>query len=305
MISSDYIKELGRLMLGYLPAVYSKDAESEEFLERFLGIYGSEIIKNEEIIGQIPTYFDPMALTEEEAKDFLRWLAGWLSLDLFDHYSSKNRDYLLKAAEFYRKKGTEAGLISMLEFFTDRKVDYIRDKRSTVLWSYNKSLVDRYHPVSLTVDTDDRDLIGKMGTKDDTVHYIYDGGSSDRRDSFHTVDIYLKARQPTSSKETDKEIKDKRSIVLLSYNESLADSSQLSLTIDTNDKDLIGKMGTKDDKVHYIYDDGRGCQGDTIDLKLKAGQSILFEEAKRENEKLMTLLEPFLPALMRVNILEL
>jgi phage tail-like protein len=203
-MNSDYIREMGRLMLGYLPAAYREDAESEEFLERFLGIFGSEIMKNEELIGQIPRYFDPMELTADE-DDFLRWLAGWLSLDLFDQYSSKNRDYLLKAAEFYRKKGTEAGLVSMLEFFTDRKVVLTKDKSSTVFRSYHKSLVDRYHPISLVIDTNDKDLIGKMGTKDDTVHYIYDGGSGDSGDSFHTVDIYLEARQQTPSDEANKE----------------------------------------------------------------------------------------------------
>ncbi len=226
-MNSDYIREMGRLMLGYLPAAYREDAESEEFLERFLGIFGAEIMKNEELIGQIPRYFDPMELTADE-EDFLRWLAGCLSLDLFDQYSSKNRDYLLKAAEFYRIKGTEVGLVSMLEFFTDRKVIRIKDKSSTVFRSYHKSLVDKYHPVSLVIDTNDKGLIGKMGTKDDTVHYIYDGGSADRGDSFHTVDIYLEARQQTPS-----------------------------------------------------------------------------EEANKETEILMKLLEPFLPALMKVNILEL
>lgn len=183
---SDKIEERGKLLLGYLPAIYRMDAESEAFLEKYLGIFGYEIINMEEMIADIPRYFDPKALTADE-EDFLRWLTGWLSLDLFSQYASLNRDYMLKASQFYRIKGTEAGVIDLLEFFSDGKV-CAKDKSTLIFRTYCKDLLDEYHTESYTLDTDDQELLDSMGEYDDTVHYIYGGDT-------YVIDAYLAALQ--------------------------------------------------------------------------------------------------------------
>ncbi|HUI40219.1 MAG TPA: hypothetical protein VLY86_04775 [Methanothrix sp.] len=186
-MNSENIEEMGRLMLGYLPAIYKMDADSEAFLEKFLGIFGSEIIKMEETIADIPRYFDPEGLTDEE-EDFLSWLTGWLSLDLFSQYSSLDRDYLLNACQFYRTKGTEAGLIALLEFFSDGKA-YIRDGSNFIFRTFCSDLYDDYHTVSLTLNTADTNLLHEMGKYDDQVHRIYSDEDT------YVIDAYLVALQ--------------------------------------------------------------------------------------------------------------
>ena len=185
-MSGDKIVERGKLLLGYLPAIYSMDADSEAFLEKFLGIFGNEIINMEEKIADIPRYFDPEALTSDE-DDFLSWLTSWLSLDFFSQYSSLNRDYMLMASQFYKAKGTEAGLIALLEFFSDGKV-CVTDRSAQIFMTYNKELVhDEYHTESYTLNTDDKALLAKMPHKyGDTVHYIFG-------DDTYVIDAYLAA----------------------------------------------------------------------------------------------------------------
>lgn len=189
-MSDDDLEKMGRLMLGYLPSAYSEDAESRAFLEKFLGVFGCEIIASEDLIAQMPRYFDPRALSDEEA-EFLSWLAGWLSLDLFDQYAGKNPDYLLKATEFYKKKGTAAGLISLLEFFTDRQV-LIKEGGSLIFRSYSMDLMDEFHPMSLTFDSNDWDMRAKMGSANDVLHYIYPGRGGGQGGSSSTISIYIR-----------------------------------------------------------------------------------------------------------------
>jgi phage tail-like protein len=93
--------------LRYLPAVYQEESASKEFLERFLSIFESALHDSEETISRIPRYFDPMATQDE----FVPWLASWLSLDLYEllELEDKNREFILRAVEFYKQKGTVSG----------------------------------------------------------------------------------------------------------------------------------------------------------------------------------------------------
>lgn len=188
-MSSDDTEEMGKLMLSYLPAIYRMDAESQDFfLEKFLGIFGSEIIKMEELIADIPRYFDPQALTSDE-EDFLSWLTGWLSLALFSQYSSLNREYMLMACQFYRNKGTEAGVIALLEFFTDGKA-CVQDRSSLIFRTFIPGWKDEYHSLSLTLDTTKPEIINNMHKYGDTVHYIFSG-------ELFVIDAYLHGIQGT------------------------------------------------------------------------------------------------------------
>jgi phage tail-like protein len=92
--------------LRYLPAVYQEESASKEFLERFLSIFESALHDSEETISRLPMYFDPMATQDE----FVPWLASWLSLDLYELLGEKNREFILRAVEFYKQKGTVSGI---------------------------------------------------------------------------------------------------------------------------------------------------------------------------------------------------
>ena len=124
--------------LRYLPAIYQENNESKEFLERFLSIFESSMYDSEETISSIPVFFDPMAAPE----DFYRWLADWLSLDLYDLLEEdKKREFILKAVEFYRKKGTVSGLSDLVTVLTGKKC-CIKEYKNNVFRSWGMEHVE-------------------------------------------------------------------------------------------------------------------------------------------------------------------
>jgi phage tail-like protein len=94
--------------LQYLPAVFSEDAESRWFLERFLAIFQTEWDSLERKIHDLPRLADPATVEPEAA---LAFLAGWLGLPLEGSWSEEQKRRLLKAApSIYTKRGTIDGL---------------------------------------------------------------------------------------------------------------------------------------------------------------------------------------------------
>ncbi len=171
--------------LRYLPAIYKNDPASSAFLERFLSIFETELLGSEEIIDRMPSFFDPHAAPQE----YVHWLADWLSLDLYEIVGENNREFLLKAMEFYRKKGTSIGLSELITFLIGKRCK-IKEYSNNVFRSYGmehpllESVSDQecasmlqYHRVSMTVDTRNKDLLGNMGTFEDQVHYTFDSRS--------------------------------------------------------------------------------------------------------------------------------
>ncbi|GEM_PF-1217059 len=167
-------------LIRYLPSLYQDDSESKDLLERFLSVFETELLETEEMIDRIPALFDPMAVPEE----LLSWLASWLSLDLYELLGEKNREFLLKAMALYQKKGTVSGLGSLVSFLTGKTCG-VREYANLVFRSYgmehesfgdyeNPGNVRFYHKTSKTVDTSNGDLLGKMGTFFDEVHYTMD-----------------------------------------------------------------------------------------------------------------------------------
>ncbi len=182
--------------LRYLPAIYQENSESKEFLERFLSIFESSMYDSEEMISNIPMFFDPMAAPP----NFYRWLADWLSLDLYDQLEEKTRrEYILKAVDFYKKKGTVSGLEDLVSFLTGKKC-CIKEYKNNVFRSwgmehekeiYSDEQMNRcveyegnsehpctkfYHETSRTLDTRDQALLESMGKNKycDKVHYVID-----------------------------------------------------------------------------------------------------------------------------------
>lgn len=100
--------------LGYLPAIYREDPLKREFLQNFLALYESFFLDNEQRISGLNSLFDPKSAPAE----FLGWLAGWLALDLDEHWTEeKKRTAIAQVFDLYSRRGTAAGLRDALRFF--------------------------------------------------------------------------------------------------------------------------------------------------------------------------------------------
>ena len=185
--------------LRYLPAVYQEESASREFLERFLSIFESALHDSEETISRIPMYLDPKAAPE----DFYPWLASWLSLDLYELLKDKNREFILCAAELYKRKGTVSGIADLVTLLTGKRC-CVKEYMNNVFRSYGMEhdredeieIVDergcmKFHrKTSETVNTGKPDLLAKMGTYSDEVHYVIDT-SEDGRYSPQVIGLFI------------------------------------------------------------------------------------------------------------------
>jgi phage tail-like protein len=169
--------------LRYLPAVYQEESASREFLERFLSIFESALHDNEETISRIPMYLDPKAAPE----DFYPWLASWLSLDLYELLKDKNREFILCAAELYKRKGTVSGIADLVTLLTGKRC-CVKEYANNVFRTYGmehpelEAMVDEqgctkfYRKMSRTVDAADHGQLANMGMYYDEMHYVTDTG---------------------------------------------------------------------------------------------------------------------------------
>ncbi len=101
--------------VGDLAAAYTSVDDCREFLARFLSLFESFFREVEwKIAAKLPALFDPYAAPRE----FLRWLAGWLALELDDEWGeTKQRRAIAKAFERYAWRGTLHGLRESLHLF--------------------------------------------------------------------------------------------------------------------------------------------------------------------------------------------
>jgi hypothetical protein len=106
-------------------------------------------------------------------------LAQWLSLDLYELLGEKNREFILKAVEFYKKKGTVSGIADLVTFLTGKKCcikEYMNNLFRT--WGMEHGTTQGGRGMCRTVDTANTELLAKIGTYDDELHYTIDTGDS-------------------------------------------------------------------------------------------------------------------------------
>jgi phage tail-like protein len=107
--------------LQYLPATYSEDLESSDFLDRFLSIFDTMRDKISRQITDIASYFDPAAtpIGQSPQQDFLAWLASWLGLTVDRHWPTERRRQLVRQAHLlYKLRGTPEGLKRHIQLYT-------------------------------------------------------------------------------------------------------------------------------------------------------------------------------------------
>jgi phage tail-like protein len=98
----------------HLPAIFSAEPDQADLLDRLLSLFESFNLETETRIDELRRYFDP----QTAPAGWLRWLAGWLALDLDGRWSeAKQRDIIRHALKLYRLRGTPIGLREALSFY--------------------------------------------------------------------------------------------------------------------------------------------------------------------------------------------
>ena len=98
----------------YLPAIFSADPNQADLLDRLLSLFESFNLETETKIEELRRYFDP----QTAPMAWLRWLAGWLALDLDGRWSeTQQREAIRHALKLYRLRGTPLGLREALSFY--------------------------------------------------------------------------------------------------------------------------------------------------------------------------------------------
>ncbi|GAA3405702.1 phage tail protein [Paenibacillus hodogayensis] len=99
----------------HLPPIYREDPDGSGFLERFLAIFGTFFDEMEEKIDKISSSLDP----DSVSGSYLKWLSGWLALDVADGWEEERvRALMTQAPELYKLRGTRQGLARMLHIYT-------------------------------------------------------------------------------------------------------------------------------------------------------------------------------------------
>lgn len=106
--------------LRYLPAVFGSDAESAEFLERFLSLFETVFDDVEAEITGFTAYLDARGVPTP----YLSWLERWLAVDTDETWSTAARHELLaNAPGLYRARGTRTGLVRLLRVYLEADDD--------------------------------------------------------------------------------------------------------------------------------------------------------------------------------------
>jgi phage tail-like protein len=126
-----------RTSARYLPATYSAEPVSADFLARFMGLFDQLREDMLAPIAALPALFDPMATPAAQAgasgEDFLDWLGGWIGIALDRSWSVERRRRLVaEAPKLFRIRGTVAGLKRHIAVYTGiepKLVEHFRLRR--------------------------------------------------------------------------------------------------------------------------------------------------------------------------------
>ena len=121
----------------HLPAVWSAEPQSADFLQRFMLLFDEVRADVLEPLDALAALVDPMATPAAETgahgADFLDWLGGWIGLALDRNWSAERRRRLVaEAPSLFRIKGTVEGLRRHVEIYTGiapRVVEHFRLRR--------------------------------------------------------------------------------------------------------------------------------------------------------------------------------
>ena len=98
--------------LTFLPPVFFEDPVSADFLDRYLSYFDTVFAEVESQIERFSGYLDPDGAP---AGEFLTWLGSWLDVAFLAEWAEPTRrDFVRRAIELYKQRGTIAGLQALL-----------------------------------------------------------------------------------------------------------------------------------------------------------------------------------------------
>lgn len=112
-----------RTSARYLPATWSAEPASADFLARFLAIFDELRAQTLAPIDAMPALFDPIATPAANqgapGEDFLDWLAGWIGIVLDRNWPvDRRRRLVAEAPSLFRIRGTLKGLARHIAIYT-------------------------------------------------------------------------------------------------------------------------------------------------------------------------------------------
>lgn len=106
--------------LDDLPAVYQQDEEGRRFLDRFLSVFQTEWDDIDGTLDEFARYFDPAAVPEQNADQFLPPLAEWTGVTRERTWSTgQQRMFLLAARKAFRTRtgANRRGTVAALRYY--------------------------------------------------------------------------------------------------------------------------------------------------------------------------------------------
>jgi len=120
--------------LQYLPAVYSEEPVSRDFLSRFLSLFDTIRDDISDRVRDAALYFDPEATPAgaplRGAADFLTWLGSWIGLAVESNWPIEKRRRLVRDAHrLYELRGTPEGLRLHVQLYAGREASILEHFR--------------------------------------------------------------------------------------------------------------------------------------------------------------------------------
>ncbi len=130
--------------VDYLPEIYRKNESEDSFLARFLGIFQSIYVDLEDEIDYVPLKFD----ADRTTKDFLNWIASWLSIKDAAIWGEKRLRKLIKnSVKIYKMKGTKRAISRIVEEYIGIEPTIVEqfNVKENMYYQMNKDVVERLY----------------------------------------------------------------------------------------------------------------------------------------------------------------
>ncbi len=122
-------------LTDYLPEVYQAQDRENDFLTRYLALFGVAIDDMEESIDGVARMLDAEICDEQ----LLRWLSGWLAVENVALWEKERlRELMRSAAALYRIRGTPRSIAEIVRIYTGES-PYVVETAHTLIMAANAS----------------------------------------------------------------------------------------------------------------------------------------------------------------------